>query len=138
MHQSNLKRCDIDIGIIKMFINIIYNKDKTASSRNINEILLRIKSFLTDIKNNYLDNDAYTKINIVAKSNKYTNLDVKTINRHKCIFKMLKYNICTDNSATDNCVFLMRYKCILIFINHILNRVILIELLVLICSVRQW
>ena len=105
MHQSNLKRCDTDIGIIKMFINIIYNKDKTASSRNINEILLRIKSFLTDIKNNYLDNDAYTKINIVAKSNKYTNLDVKTINRQKCIFKMLKYNICTDNSATDNCVF---------------------------------
>ena len=105
MHQSNLKRCDIDIGIIKMFINIIYNKDKTSSSRNINEILLRIKLFLTDIKNNYLDNDAYTKINIVAKSNKYTNLDIKTINRRKCIFKMLKYNICTDNSATDSCVF---------------------------------
>jgi hypothetical protein len=104
-NQFNLKKCEIDIGIITMFINIIQNKDKTASSRNVNEILLRIKSFLTDIKNNCLDNDAYAKINIVAQSNKYKDLDVKTINRKKCIFKILKYNVCTDNSATDNCVF---------------------------------
>jgi hypothetical protein len=104
-NQFNLKKCEIDIGIITMFINIIQNKDKTASSRNVNEILLRIKSFLTDIKNNCLDNDAYAKINIVVQSNKYKDLDVKTINRKKCIFKILKYNVCTDNSATDNCVF---------------------------------
>ena len=104
-NHLNLKKCEIDIGIIDMFINIIHCKDKTTSSRNINEILLRIKSFLIDIKNNCLDNDAYTKINIVAQSDKYKNLDVKTINRKKCTFKMLKYNVCTDNSATDNCVF---------------------------------
>jgi hypothetical protein len=100
-----VKKCETDIEIIKMFIDIIYNKDKTLSSRNINEILLRIKSFLTDIRNNYLDNDAYIKINIVAQSNKYKNFDVRTIDRKKCIFKMLKYNICTDNSTTDNCIF---------------------------------
>jgi hypothetical protein len=104
-NHLNLRKCEIDIGIIDMFINIIHCKDKTSSSRNINEILLRIKSFLTDIKNNCLDNDAYTKINIVAQSDKYKNLDVKTINRKKCTFKMLKYNVCTDNSATDNCAF---------------------------------
>lgn len=104
-HQLNLKKCEIDIGIITMFINIIHSKDKTTSSRNVNEILLRIKSFLIDIKNNCLDNDAYAKINIITQSDKYKDLDVKTINRKKCTFKMLKYNICTDNSATDNCVF---------------------------------
>lgn len=101
----NLRKCEIDIGLITMFINIIQNKDKTASSRNVNEILLRIKSILTDIKNNCLDNDAYTKINIAVQSDKYKDLDVKTINRKKCIFKIFKYNICTDNSVTDNCVF---------------------------------
>lgn len=101
----NLKKCEIDIGLITMFINIIQNKDKTASSRNVNEILLRIKSILTDIKNNCLDNDAYTKINIAVQSDKYKDLDVKTIDRKKCIFKIFKYNICTDNSVTDNCVF---------------------------------
>lgn len=104
-NQLNLKKCEIDIGLITMFINIIQNKDKTASSRNVNEILLRIKSILTDIKNNCLDNDAYTKINIAVQSNKYKDLDVKTIDRKKCIFKILKYSVCTDNSATDNCVF---------------------------------
>ena len=67
----NLRKCEIDIGLITMFINIIQNKDKTASSRNVNEILLRIKSILTDIKNNCLDNDAYTKINIAVQSDKY-------------------------------------------------------------------
>ena len=88
-----------------MFINIIQNKDKTTSSRNVNEILLRIKSILTDIKNNCLDNDAYTKINIAVQSEKYKDLDIKTIDRKKCIFKIFKYSVCTDNSATDNCVF---------------------------------
>jgi len=104
-NQLNLKKCEIDIGLITMFINIIQNKDKTTSSRNVNEILLRIKSILTDIKNNCLDNDAYTKINIAVQSDKYKDLDVKTIDRKKCIFKILKYSVCTDNSATDNCVF---------------------------------
>lgn len=104
-NQLNLKKCEIDIGLITMFINIIQNKDKTASSRNVNEILLRIKSILTDIKNNCLDNDAYTKINIAVQSEKYKDLDIKTIDRKKCIFKIFKYSVCTDNSATDNCVF---------------------------------
>jgi len=104
-NQLNLRKCEIDIGLITMFINIIQNKDKTASSRNVNEILLRIKSFLTDIKNNCLDNDAYTKINIAVQTDKYKDLDVKTIDRKKCIFKIFKYSVCTDNSVTDNCVF---------------------------------
>lgn len=96
-HQLKLKRCSTDIAINTLFIKVNYNKEKTSMSRNINEILLRIKLFLIDIKNNCKDNEAYAKINIVAESEKYKNM-VDTIDREKCTFKILKYNICVDNN----------------------------------------
>jgi hypothetical protein len=96
-NQLKLKRCSIDIAINTLFIKVNYNKEKTSMSRNVNEILLRIKLFLIDIKNNCKDNEAYAKINIVAESEKYKNM-VDTIDREKCTFKILKYNICVDNN----------------------------------------
>jgi hypothetical protein len=96
-HQLKLKRCSTDIAINTLFIKVNYNKEKTSMSRNVNEILLRIKLFLIDIKNNCKDNEAYAKINIVAESEKYKNM-VDTIDREKCTFKILKYNICVDNN----------------------------------------
>lgn len=96
-HQLKLKRCNTDIAINTLFLKVNYNKEKTSLSRNVNEILLRIKLFLIDIKNNCKDNEAYAKINIVVESEKYKNI-VDTIDREKCTFKILKYNICVDNN----------------------------------------
>jgi hypothetical protein len=116
-----IKELKNEIKLIKYFMflissdkNLLTNhnlsglkKEKTNINRYVNEILLRIKSYLYDIEDSYNNNYSYYKIKINGTSEKYKNIDLALYKRDISTFQILKYNFAPDNlissqHITDN------------------------------------
>jgi hypothetical protein len=77
-------------------------KGKTNINRYVNEILLRIKSYLYDVEDSYNNNYSYYKIKINGTSEKYKNANLALYKRDISTFQILKYNFAPDNLLTSN------------------------------------
>jgi hypothetical protein len=80
---------------------LISTKNKTNINRYVNEILLRIKSYLYDVEDSYNNNYSYYKIKIVGCSEKYKNVNLALYKRDISTFLFLKYNFAPDNFLTS-------------------------------------
>ena len=78
--------------LVKYFMFLISIKDKTNINRYVNEILLRIKTYLYDVEDSYNNNYSYYKIKIVGSSEKYKNANLALYKRDISTFQILKYN----------------------------------------------
>lgn len=83
---------DNNLLLIKSFIKIISQKDNNNVNRSVNEILIKTRDYLYDLRDNYNNTMAFQKINIVNKFNKYSDETISNLNRNKCKFQILKYN----------------------------------------------
>jgi hypothetical protein len=91
-----------DIKLVKYFMFLISTKDKTNINRYVNEILLRIKSYLYDIEDSYNNNYSYYKIKIIGSSEKYKNANLALYKRDISTFQIIKYNFAPDNFLTSS------------------------------------
>jgi hypothetical protein len=97
-----IKELKNEIKLVKYFMFLISIKDKTNINRYVNEILLRIKSYLYDIEDSYNNNYSYYKIKIVGNSEKYKNANLDLYKRDISTFQILKYNFAPDNLLTSS------------------------------------
>jgi hypothetical protein len=97
-----IKELRNDIKLVKYFMFLISIKDKTNINRYVNEILLRIKSYLYDIEDSYNNNYSYYKIKISGTSEKYKNINLALYKRDISTFQILKYNFAPDNLLTSS------------------------------------
>jgi hypothetical protein len=97
-----IKELKNDIKLVKYFMFLISIKDKTNINRYVNEILLRIKSYLYDIEDSYNNNYSYYKIKIVGSSEKYKNYNLALYKRDISTFQIIKYNFAPDNFLTSS------------------------------------
>jgi hypothetical protein len=102
-YKQQLKIANIhrDINLTKYFMKIIMLKDDNNVNRYVNEMLFKIKNYLYDLEDNYENNIAYKKINIVTNSEKYKNTSIDTVKREIANFKIFKYNY-LQNKLIDN------------------------------------
>jgi predicted transcriptional regulator len=96
-----IKELKNDIKLVKYFMFLISIKDKTNINRYVNEILLRIKTYLYDVEDSYNNNYSYYKIKIVGSSEKYKNANLALYKRDISTFQILKYNFAPDNLLTS-------------------------------------
>lgn len=68
-------------------------QESTMVSRQINELLLKINSFIDDVLANYYNNIGYKKIKIKQESDKYKSVNLKKFNRANTSFNIFKYSI---------------------------------------------
>jgi hypothetical protein len=97
-----IKELKNDIKLVKYFMFLISVKDKTNINRYVNEIILRIKSYLYDIEDSYNNNYSYYKIKIVGSSEKYKNANLALYKRDISTFQIIKYNFAPDNLLTSS------------------------------------
>ena len=97
-----IKELKNDIKLVKYFMFLISTKDKTNINRYVNEILLRIKSYLYDIEDSYNNNYSYYKIKIIGSSEKYKNANLALYKRDISTFQIIKYNFAPDNFLTSS------------------------------------
>jgi predicted transcriptional regulator len=97
-----IKELKNEIKLVKYFMFLISIKDKTNINRYVNEILLRIKSYLYDIEDSYNNNYSYYKIKIVGCSEKYKNANLALYKRDISTFQIIKYNFAPDNFLTSS------------------------------------
>jgi len=98
-----IKELKNDIKLVKYFMFLISsNKAKTNINRYVNEILLRIKTYLYDIEDSYNNNYSYYKIKIVGSSEKYKNTNLALYKRDISTFQIIKYNFAPDNFLTSS------------------------------------
>jgi len=97
-----IKELKNEIKLVKYFMFLISVKDKTNINRYVNEILLRIKSYLYDIEDSYNNNYSYYKIKIVGSSEKYKNTNLALYKRDISTFQIIKYNFAPDNFLTSS------------------------------------
>ena len=105
-----IKELRNDIKLVKYFMFLITSdytisglkKGKTNINRYVNEILLRIKSYLYDVEDSYNNNYSYYKIKINGTSEKYKNANLALYKRDISTFQILKYNFAPDNLLTSN------------------------------------
>ena len=97
-----IKELKNEIKLVKYFMFLISVKDKTNINRYVNEILLRIKSYLYDIEDSYNNNYSYYKIKIVGSSEKYKNANLALYKRDISTFQIIKYNFAPDNFLTSS------------------------------------
>jgi hypothetical protein len=97
-----IKELKNEIKLVKYFMFLISIKDKTNINRYVNEILLRIKSYLYDIEDSYNNNYSYYKIKIVGSSEKYKNANLALYKRDISTFQIIKYNFAPDNFLTSS------------------------------------
>jgi len=97
-----IKELKNEIKLVKYFMFLISVKDKTNINRYVNEILLRIKTYLYDIEDSYNNNYSYYKIKIVGSSEKYKNANLALYKRDISTFQIIKYNFAPDNFLTSS------------------------------------
>jgi len=105
-----IKELKNDIKLVKYFMFLIssehtqsgLNKAKTNINRYVNEILIRIKTYLYDIEDSYNNNYSYYKIKIVGSSEKYKNTNLALYKRDISTFQIIKYNFAPDNFLTSS------------------------------------
>jgi hypothetical protein len=97
-----IKELKNDIKLVKYFMFLISIKDKTNINRYVNEIVLRIKTYLYDVEDSYNNNYSYYKIKIVGSSEKYKNANLALYKRDVSTFQILKYNFAPDNLLTSS------------------------------------
>jgi len=87
-----------DKKLINYFIHII--KNYNTVNKQVNKILLRIKSYLQDLEDNYNNNIGYQKITINQESEKYKLVDLSNYDRTIATFNIFKYSNVNSNSNT--------------------------------------
>jgi len=97
-----IKELKNDIKLVKYFMFLISVKDKTNINRYVNEILLRIKSYLYDIEDSYNNNYSYYIFKIIGSSEKYKNENLALYKRDISTFQIIKYNFAPDNFLTSS------------------------------------
>jgi len=105
-----IKELKNEIKLVKYFMFLIsseqthlgLNKAKTNINRYVNEILIRIKTYLYDIEDSYNNNYSYYKIKIVGSSEKYKNTNLALYKRDISTFQIIKYNFAPDNFITSS------------------------------------
>jgi hypothetical protein len=101
-----IKELRNDIKLVKYFMFLISTNHTLSGQKNninryVNEILLRIKSYLYDIEDSYNNNYSYYKIKINGTSEKYKNANLALYKRDISTFQILKYNFAPDNLLTS-------------------------------------
>jgi hypothetical protein len=86
-----------DLKLIKHFMFIVSQNEKTNVNRYVNDMLIRTRNYLFDLQESYYNNQIYKKITIRAESDKYKGVDMTKYNRELTNFKILKYNYCTNS-----------------------------------------
>ena len=95
--KINIEDIKKDIKIIKYFIYIVRNKDSNSVNKLVNDILIRMRDYLNDIEDSYLNNNSLRLIeenNLCLNNNR--NVDLKKLQRNIYQFKILKYNNVED------------------------------------------
>jgi hypothetical protein len=96
-----------DIKIVKYFIYIVRNKDSNSVNKTVNDILIRMRDYLIDIEDSYVNNDSYKNLKNVDLTKKinfqiqYNNLDLQKLQRNIYQFKILKYNNVEEELVSD-------------------------------------
>ena len=93
-NNLDLNEIEKDIKIIKYFMFLIKNKESNTVNKNVNELLIKMNNFMSDIKDSYNYNLNYLKNSNVENDNtqNYTN---------KYKFRILKYNNKEDEIIYD-------------------------------------
>ena len=81
-----------DINLINYFIYLISINKNNIVNRYVNDMLIRIKSYLKDLNESYHNNLIFYKIKVRCISEKYLNFDINSFKRNIASFKLLKYN----------------------------------------------
>lgn len=79
--------------LIDYFIYIHTQKTTSNVTRQVNELLLKINSFINELLANYYNNIGYKKIKIKQESDKYKSVNLKQFNRSITSFNIFKYSI---------------------------------------------
>ena len=98
--NTNLLNIDLiknNLSLVKLFIKIISKKDNNNVNRYVNEILIITRDYIYDLQDNYNNNIAFQKINVINKFNKYPDNTISKLNRNNCKFQILKYNNIEDD-----------------------------------------
>ena len=91
-----------DLKITRYFITIISQKPNTNVNRYVNEILIKIRSYLLDLMDSHYNNIAYQKIKVRPTSEKYKNVDISNFRREISTFKSLKYNFSPEQVISSS------------------------------------
>jgi hypothetical protein len=95
--KINIDDVKKDIKIVKYFIYIVRNKDSNSVNKTVNDILIRMRDYLIDIEDSYLNNNSLKLIeknNLILNNNR--NIDLKKLQKNIYQFKILKYNNVED------------------------------------------
>ena len=91
-----------DIKIIKYFIYIVRNKDSNTVNKSVNDILIRMRDYLIDIEDSFINNNSLKLLednNTCFNNNR--NVDLKKIQKNMYQFKILRYNNLESEMLTD-------------------------------------
>lgn len=87
-----IETIETDKRIINYYIYIISKKDSNTTNRKVNEMLIKMKNYMEDIKESYYNNFAYKKITVKQESDKYKYIDLSSYNRDNTNFTIFKYS----------------------------------------------
>ena len=90
--NQTIQTIKTDKRIIGYYIYLISQKDSNATNRKVNEILIRMKSYLEDLEESYYNNFSYRKITVKQESEKYKTIDLSSYNRENSSFTIFKYS----------------------------------------------
>lgn len=100
--QINIEDIKKDIKIVKYFIYIVRNKESNSVNKFVNDILIKMRDYLIDIEDSYLNNNSLKLIeekNSILNNNR--NVDLKKLKKNIYQFKILKYNNLEDKLIED-------------------------------------
>ena len=100
--KINIDDVKKDIKIIKYFIYIVRNKDSNTVNKSVNDILIRMRDYLIDIEDSFINNNSLKLLednNTCFNNNR--NVDLKKIQKNMYQFKILRYNNLESEMLTD-------------------------------------
>jgi len=100
--KINIDDIKKDIKIIKYFIYIVRNKDSNTVNKSVNDILIRMRDYLIDIEDSFINNNS---LKLLEENNSCFNnnrdVDLKKIQKNIYQFKILRYNNLEDEMIID-------------------------------------
>lgn len=99
----NIVSLNNELKVVRYFMTIIAQKEKTNVNRYVNEMLIKIRDYIYDLQDSYYNNANYQKIKVLNESDNYKDIDLEDYKRNKSCFKILKYNYYneTENNVLE-------------------------------------
>jgi hypothetical protein len=100
--KINIEDIKKDLKIVKYFIYIVRNKESNSVNKFVNDILIKMRDYLIDINDSYLNNNSFKLIeekNSILNNNR--DVDLKKLKNNMYQFKILKYNNVEDELIED-------------------------------------